>query len=203
MRVLFLGCHCDDIELGCGATIHKKKTWNTTCVVLSSTGLKNSYPDLSTHCRAAMLDIGVKDVRFFDFPPSFFPYHRQEIWETLNKINDEIKPDIVFTQEEDDHQDHTVLAQETRRNFRYSSVIRYTVMRSCMGFMPNLFVTLSNADMEAKIKALGHYSMYKNKNFFRPENVEAQLRASGVYLDEEFVEAFQVEKMLLKHDQNF
>lgn len=203
MRVLFIGCHCDDIELGCGATIHKKKNWEKTCVILSSTGLKNQHPNLHTLCRAAMLDLGVKDVRFFNFPPSFFPDHRQEIWEVLSKINDEIKPDVVFTQEEDDHQDHTVLAQETRRNFRYSSVIRYTVMRSCMGFIPNLFVPLSKIDLEAKIKALEHYNIYKNKNFFSSENVEAQLRASGIYLDEEFVEAFQVEKMLLKHDQNF
>jgi LmbE family N-acetylglucosaminyl deacetylase len=199
MKVLFLGCHCDDIELGCGATIHHfKKKWDIYCLVLSKKGLHNKFPKLYKNCQKAMKELGVKNLEFANFKTGYFYETRQKIWEKLNEINLRIKPDLVFSQEKDDHQDHKVLWDETKRNFRKSSLIQYTVMRSSIGFIPNLFFELNKKDFKAKTKSLKNYKMYTNsKNYFTKLNIEASLRNSGIYIESEFSESFKIKKLIL------
>ena len=201
MKILFIGCHCDDIELGCGGTLYQlSKKHEVKCLVLSSTG-RGQFPELHSDSTRALKLLGATNISFRQHMPSSFPEQRQSVWEALHYVQLEFEPDVVFTQEPDDHQDHVVLAEETIRNFRRSSIIQYTVMRSCMGFVPNFFVRLTREEVDAKIAALSHYSMYtKSKNYFRAENIEAQIRASGVYVEEEFVEAFKIVKMFSHHN---
>lgn len=206
MKVLFLGCHCDDIELGCGATIHHfRKKWDIHCLVLSKKGLHNKFPKLYKNCQKAMKELGVKNLEFANFETGYFQETRQQIWEKLNEIDLRIKPDLVFSQEKDDHQDHKVLWNETKRNFRKSSLIQYTVMRSSIGFVPNLFFELNKKDLKAKIKSLKNYKMYTNsKNYFTPLNTEASLRNSGIYIESEFSESFKIKKLIFNEkNSNF
>ena len=206
MKVLFLGCHCDDIELGCGATIHHfRKKWDIHCLVLSKKGLHNKFPKLYKNCQKAMKELGVKNLEFANFETGYFQETRQQIWEKLNEIDLRIKPDLVFSQEKDDHQDHKVLWNETKRNFRKISLIQYTVMRSSIGFVPNLFFELNKKDLKAKIKSLKNYKMYTNsKNYFTPLNTEASLRNSGIYIESEFSESFKIKKLIFNEkNSNF
>ena len=113
---LFLGAHCDDIEIGCGGTIQRlvaarpdvKIHW----VTLSSTPVREA----ETRRAAAMLLKGARqpDVRIASFANSFFPYSGAEIKAYFEGLKKDINPDVVFTHYRHDlHQDHRVVNELT------------------------------------------------------------------------------------------
>lgn len=202
MNVLFIGCHCDDIELGCGGTISKfRKKWKIHCHVLSDKDLIGR--DLRSTCRDSLKIVGVKNVSFSSFRPSFFNEERQEIWKTLNSLNEEIKPDVVFSNEDDEHQDHKTACEETLRNFRNSSIIHYKIPRSAISFSPNLFVELTKKDVDAKCSALVKYKKIYGKNYLSRKNLMSQLRFFGIYPEMDYCESFNAKRILSRKHSPF
>ena len=195
MNVLFLGCHCDDIELGCGGTISRfNKKWRIHCHVLSQTGLGGFK--MKGICRRAMKDIGVSSVSFSNFTPSCFQESRQEIWRTMNDLGDHFSPDIVFSNESDEHQDHKVAWEEVSRNFRKSSIIQYRIVRSSISFAPNAFVPLEKNNVRAKCRALRRYEAVYDKNYLKRQNIVSQLRSEGIYIEAKYCESFCAKKII-------
>ena len=197
-KVLFLGCHCDDIELGCGATIFKHQNdWAIRCVTLSENGLNNANYSLMTESRKALESLGVKELAYFNNPVNDFPSCRQKIWQILHNLDELITPDLVFTQEADNQQDHETLYKETLRNFRSASIVTYkSSIRNAPNHQYNYFETVSQEACDAKIKSLQYYPGYKNFLYFNPKNVEAIMRVNGIYAQTEFAEAFNAVKLI-------
>lgn len=202
MNVLFLGCHCDDIELGCGGTISKfRHKWNIHCHVLSDKDLVGR--DLKSTCCKSLKKIGVKNVSFSSFKPSHFHEKRQEIWSTLNSLDEEIKPEAVFSNENDEHQDHKILYEETLRNFRKSSIIQYTISRSSNSFNPNIFIELSKKDVKSKCSAVLEYRKLYNKNYLSKKSVVSQLIFFGIHQEMKYCESFNAKKIISRKHSNF
>jgi LmbE family N-acetylglucosaminyl deacetylase len=193
MKVLFLGSHCDDIELGCGATIHKHRNdWQITCAIFMVDGTHINYPKLSKHSEAALNMLGVKDVRHFDFPVNEHYNYRQSIWEELHSLDIELQPDLVITQEKDQHQDHCTLYSETLRNFYNSSIWCYrSSIKNCLIFNHNTYEVISFEDANNKLIALKKYFMYEDKIYFKTENLMAIMRHQGIYAGVELCESYR------------
>ncbi len=201
MRVLFLGSHCDDIEFGCGGTIHKRQNdWDITCVTLSVNSNVNQVvkSDITEYSQGAMRVLNVRNVIYGDFITNEFHQQRQKIWEFLKDIEKTIRPDVVFTQEEDDQQDHAVLWKETLRNFRKSSVISYkSSIRNAPNINHNYYETLDETNVKAKLSALTHYSpVYEDLIYFSKDNIESTMRVNGIYIEEEYAEAYNCVKFI-------
>ena len=194
-RVLFLGCHADDIELGCGGTIHKNKgVWDISCVTLSKSsfsplGENGEHPDIWMCQKEALSVLGV-DGTWLNHRTNFFYLERNEIYLSLVWARESIRPDIVFTQMADDHQDHEVLAKETMRVFQSHSVIQYHIPRSQRAFCSNYYQVLSEDDFKAKTKALDCYPMYKEKKYFCHDFIKAQMLSAGCYIGADLAECF-------------
>lgn len=199
-RVLFVGSHCDDIELGCGSTLHKHQNcWDIMCLVLNKDGPERKHPDLHNIALKSLSKCGVTNVKFFNFEERRFNEHRQQIWEALRTVYIQFKPDTVYTQSQDDHQDHVITNIECKRVFHNCSIIEYNIPRSNQSFVANYFEVISSNDVIAKIDALKHYREipeYGAKYYFEENVLNAQLRYHGVYVEEEFVEAFHVNKII-------
>lgn len=196
-KVLFLAAHCDDIELGCGATVHKysRQDWSCRALVLAW-GTKDGNC-LRDAARDALHSLGVCEVQFGDFVPTTFQCHRQRIWEALKEQDETYRPDVVFTTHPDEHQDHATLYAETLRNFRRASVFSYRPStRNCPDYTPSYYVMVSKENVDAKIASLRHYKIYRKKQYMDPRVVEAQMRIDGVYVEAEFAEAFVVRKLM-------
>jgi LmbE family N-acetylglucosaminyl deacetylase len=193
-RVLFLGCHNDDIEIGCGATIHKhQRDWEITCAVLSRHGPGGAYRDLWKNSTEALGSLGVQDIRFFDFPVRNFSLQRQQLWHELNQLNEELRPLLVFSQEYDSHQDHEALYAETMRIYWNATVVVYqSTLRNSLFFQPNIYEPVGRADVAAKLQLPKFYPMYKDKNYFDPKNIEARLRMTAMPVRVEFAEGFRL-----------
>ena len=106
---LFIGAHCDDIEIGCGGSVIQLAATNPNAhfhwVILSST------PDraLEAMKSAETLLAGVKNktIEIKTFEGSVFPYIGREIKTYFEELKSKINPDLIFTHYRHDlHQDH-------------------------------------------------------------------------------------------------
>ena len=99
LRVLCLGAHCDDIEIGCGGTVlaltEQLRNVSVDWVVLSST------PEREREARASadiFLDVAKeKSVVVKSFRDGFFPYVGGEIKEEFERLKGTCAPDLILT----------------------------------------------------------------------------------------------------------
>lgn len=195
-RILFLGAHPDDIELGCGALIAQLIGHvDLRCVSLSDNQNNPSLTNLvDEHYRSmSLLGVRKEQVILKDFETRNFPRDRQAILEFLYDLNREFRPDIVFTHTQSDiHQDHDVVRIEALRAFRGVSVLGYDVLRSSYGFFPQFLVEVAETDVQKKIDALAEYKTYSEKYYFDPEIIRSTSIRHGALAERPFAEGFDI-----------
>jgi LmbE family N-acetylglucosaminyl deacetylase len=193
-KVLFLGAHPDDIELGCGALLaHIASQAEVLCVTLSDNQKNPSLKDLVAEHRRSMAELGVGPERIVlgEFETRYFPRDRQQILEYLYDLNRQHQPEIVFVHTQSDiHQDHGVTTVEAMRAFRGTTVLGFDVLRSSYGFFPQFLVEVTAADAEKKVRALRQYSTYCDKYYFDPDVIRATLIRQGALAEVPFAEGF-------------
>lgn len=195
-RVLFLGAHPDDIELGCGALIaHIISQCEVMCVTLSD---NQKNPDLTNlpaeHYRSmSVLGVPEKNIVLGQFETRRFPECRQEILEYMIKLNKTFRPEIVFVHTKADiHQDHATVTEEGLRAFRGTTVLGYDVLRSSYGFFPNFLVEVSQQEAERKITALAEYKTYASRYYFDPSITRSTMIRHGALAERPYAEGFDI-----------
>jgi LmbE family N-acetylglucosaminyl deacetylase len=195
-RVLFIGAHPDDIELGCGALIaHIHSQAEVMCVTLSDNQKNPDLPNLPQEYRRSMAVLGVPEANALlgPFETRRFPEFRQEILEYLIHLNRSFQPEIVFVHTRADiHQDHAAITEEALRAFRGTTVLGYDVLRSSYGFFPNFLVEVEERDVEAKIAALAEYKTYAQRYYFDPGVTRATLIRHGALAERPYAEGFDI-----------
>ena len=195
-RVLFLGAHPDDIELGCGALLHHiVKETDVLCVTLSD---NQKNPDLkqvrNEHiCSMKILGVPEEKVVFGTFQTRVFPDARQEILEYFLKLRKEFQPDLIFTHSKQDvHQDHNTMTDEALRAFRGITVLGFDVVRSSYGFFPNFLAQVTEEDVNKKIEALAEYETYRDRYYFNNELTRSIMVRHGALAECPFAEGFDI-----------
>ncbi len=195
-RLLFVGAHPDDIEIGCGAFLASVSTAaEVLCVTLSENQEKPQHKNLVEEHYQSMSVLGVTAERAIvaGFETRNFPRDRQTILEYLYELNREHRPHIVFVHSRADiHQDHEVVTMEALRAFRGTTVLGFDVLRSSYGFFPNFLVEVPEEDVEKKFLALSKYVTYSDKYYFDREIVRATLVRHGALADRPFAEGFDI-----------
>ena len=203
-RVLFLGAHPDDIELGCGALIHHiAPISDLLCVTLSDNQKNPLLKNLVNETHRSMTILGVpKDrVVFGPFTTRVFPHERQEILEYLLQLRSDFKPDIIFVHSRQDvHQDHLTIAEEALRAYRGITVLGFDVVRSSHGFFPHFLVEVDEQDVDAKIRALSQYETYRDKYYFDCELTRSILVRHGALAELQFAEGFDILRIVGKFE---
>lgn len=192
-KILFIGCHPDDIELGCGGLIQKLPNDKIFAVILSKNNNKPEQKNLMSESTKSLKILGfkTKNIIFKDFKTREFSYNRQEICDYLWTIKKKIKPVCVFTTPNDLHQDHRVCNIETQRVFRDKSIFEYDLARSTIYDKSIMFVTLGKKEMMVKVKALEQFKTYKNKNYFDKDLILSQAKNAGIKQNIKFAEVFR------------
>ena len=195
-RILFVGAHPDDIELGAGALIHHiQPTCDIMCVTLSDNQknpqLKNVVQEM--HDSMKVLGVPANRVIVKNFPTREFPDNRQDILEYLLKIRREFNPEIVLVHSRADiHQDHNVATEEALRAYRGTTVLGFDVVRSSYGFFPHFLVEVDAVDVDKKIEALSKYQTYSDKYYFNADLLRATMIRHGALAERTFAEGFDI-----------
>lgn len=199
-KVLFIGAHPDDIELGCGALIANiSASTEVFCVTLSDNQKNPLLGGVVNEHYISMSILGVPSdhVIVGEFETRCFMHQRQEILEYLINLNKKLSPDIVFTHSKSDlHQDHGVVTGETLRAFRGTSVFGFDVIRSSQGFFPSFFVEVTEKDVETKINSLAAYKTYSGKYYFSVDLTRSILVRNGALCERPFAEGFDILRVI-------
>jgi len=195
-RVLFLGAHPDDIELGCGALLHHiARHTEVLCVTLSD---NQKNPDLQNVVNEHFESMGVlcvpkEKIILGPFATRVFPESRQEILEYFLKLRRDFRPDLIFVHSKQDvHQDHLTMTDEALRAFRGVTVLGFDVVRSSYGFFPHFLVEVSEEDVNKKIEALAKYVTYRDRYYFNSELTRSIMIRHGALAERPFAEGFDI-----------
>ncbi len=200
-RVLALGAHIDDIELGCGAFLSRLRREGVQVKVMAFSRAEASLgpgmaPDTLEHeFAAAMAVIGIDDVWVGRVPVRHFPQHRQDVLEELVAAARSYDPDLVITMNsQDSHQDHQVLHEESVRAFRGRSLIGYETPWNQQQNVTNLFVGVSEDDVERKVQMLAAYESQRilGRSYMDRSYVDSAARFRGFQARLDFAEAYEV-----------
>ena len=203
-KILCLGAHSDDIEIGCGGTLlrwlEERPELEISWVVLSSNRerKKEALKGAGLFLQGARKNKVVVE----SFRDGFFPYNGAEIKEYIEALKKRFSPDLVLTHyRHDRHQDHRVVSDLTWNTFRRELILEYEIPKYDGDFgQPNLFVPLSQAVCEKKIRyILEVFQTQRTKDWLTEDTLQAVLRLRGVecHAVQKWAEAFYCRKMIL------
>lgn len=203
-RVLFIGAHPDDIELGAGALLHRiASRSDVLCVTLSDNQKNPLLKSVVEEHYASMNILGVpkEKVVVGTFTTRNFPEARQDILEYMLKLRRDFQPEIIFVHSKQDvHQDHNVITDEALRAYRGITVLGYDVIRSSYGFFPHFLAEISEEDVKKKIEALSQYKTYADKYYFSAELLRAIMVRHGSLAECPFAEGFDILRIVGKFE---
>ena len=121
LRVLCVGAHCDDIEIGCGGTLRVLQARGQKpvidWVVLSGTDERRRETQRAMRMLVRPADRG--ELLFRDFPDGKFPGAYVEIKSFCESLKRRPDPDLILCHERDDrHQDHRIVNEMIWNTFR-------------------------------------------------------------------------------------
>ncbi|MEM8897691.1 MAG: PIG-L deacetylase family protein [Bacteroidota bacterium] len=202
LKILCLGAHCDDIEIGCGGTLLKimesYEIEQLKWVVFASNEKRKAEAEAGA---AAFLEnLPQSSVDVFSFRDAFLPYSAVEVKEKFEAIKKEIEPDVVFTHyRHDRHQDHRLLSDLAWNTFRNHMILEYEIPKydGDMG-IPNCFVPITQEQAEKKIQIiLDAYASQKVKHWLDRETLISLMRLRGMESVTRYAEAFHLRKVIL------
>ena len=201
-RVLCLGAHSDDVEIGCGGALQvlteKYPGVEIRWTVFSST------PERAAETRRAvemLLPRGTNvRVDILAFRESYFPYIGADIKDSVEAIKREFSPDVVFTHfGEDKHQDHRLVSEVTRNAYRDHLILEYEILKYDGDLAsPNVFVPLRLDQVEKKVQVLlDAFHSQRSRQWFTEDAFKAVLRLRGIESNAKsgYAEAFHCRKM--------
>jgi LmbE family N-acetylglucosaminyl deacetylase len=204
LKVLCLGAHSDDIEIGCGGTILRLREQYPQCefhwVVFSAIGVRDGEAR-----KAAEMFVGTARLHgplLKTFPDSFMPFVGADVKAVFEQLKKDVSPDLVFTHNRRDaHQDHRLLSELTWNTFRDHLILEYEIPKydGDMG-QPNVFVPLETEMAQHKVRFIMHaFESQRTKRWFEENTFLSLMRLRGMECNAPsgYAEAFYCRKLVL------
>jgi LmbE family N-acetylglucosaminyl deacetylase len=204
LQVLCLGCHSDDIEIGCGGSILRMAAQYSNCafhwVVFSAAGVRGAEAR-----RGAELFAGAalaQEPVLKTFPDAFMPAVGAEVKTFFEELSRTVSPDVIFSHNRNDaHQDHRLIAELTWNTFRNHMILEYEIPKydGDMG-RPNVFVPLEEDVYKRKARYIvDTFQSQSGKRWFQEDTFLALMRLRGMECNAPsgYAEAFYSRKMVL------
>jgi LmbE family N-acetylglucosaminyl deacetylase len=203
-KILCLGAHSDDIEIGCGGTILRLAEEYPEAqfywVVFSAEGQRAKEANKSAENFLSNITSRVIDIQAFR--DSYFPFVGAAIKDHFVTLKKEFDPDIVFTHfAKDAHQDHRLISELTWNAFRNNLILEYEIAKydADLG-IPNFYVQLNENILQRKISNICTiFRTQSNKNWFSEEAFRALMRIRGIESNSpsNYAEAFYCRKIIV------
>jgi LmbE family N-acetylglucosaminyl deacetylase len=204
LKILCLGAHSDDIEIGCGGTILRLLSEFNNAevywVVLGSSGQRSR--EAITSANNFLVNAKKKRIIVKDYKESFFPYIGGEIKAFFEGLKAETSPDVIFTHYHNDlHQDHRLISELTWNTYRDHLILEYEIVKydGDIG-NPNFFIHLDEETCRRKIEYIfKSFKSQMGKRWFTEDTFYSILRLRGIESNSpyKYAEAFSCKKAII------
>lgn len=185
LRILCIGAHSDDIEIGCGGTLlHLLSAYEDVevdWVVLGAKGKRKAEAVASAN--KFLATARKKNLHVNNFQDGYFPYIGGKIKNYFEQLKTRISPDMIFTHSRDDlHQDHRLVAELTWNTFRDHLILEYEIIKydGDIG-VPNFYVPLDAATCRKKIELImDSFQTQRGKDWFTADALLSVMRIRGI-----------------------
>jgi LmbE family N-acetylglucosaminyl deacetylase len=201
-RLLCLGAHSDDIEIGAGATVLRVVRENpdvevTWCVL---SGNETRQTEARSGAEHILGSSTTRSIVLKDFTDSYFPEQRQTIKQFFERSLKSTDPDLILTHARADaHQDHRIVNELTWNTFRSHQIWEYEIPKWDGDVMqPNLYVPVDPEDVTTKITVLREiFASQRSKHWFDEETFRGLMRIRGLESNTRYSEAFVARKFVV------
>ena len=204
-RILALGAHSDDIEIGCGGTLlrlaQENRDLHVHWVVFGGANERRAKEAKDSAARF-LKDVPSHDVIVGDFRDSYMPYDGTGVKDFFERHLKDVKPDLIFTHFRDDrHQDHRLISDLAWNTWRDHLILEYEILKydGDLG-RPNCYVPLPADVCDRKVALLMEgFATQRSRQWFTDDTFRAMLRIRGVECNapSRLAEAFHARKFVL------
>jgi LmbE family N-acetylglucosaminyl deacetylase len=206
MKVVSVGAHPDDIELGMGGTIakHTARGDETQVILVTRGGVSGDPRQREEEAHKGAKILGIKKLHILDYTVSKLNKPSIEFEKIIKKVVEEINPQRIYTHSPFDyHQVHTVVSNSVSNGAKdVNQILFYEYISSTTPyFIPNAYVDITNF-MDLKIKSTIQHKSQSERLYIKPNVIRslAKTRYIAAKLGTNphgLAEAFVVHKMIL------
>lgn len=203
-RFLFIGAHCDDIEIGCGGTVielfRRYPEAQVKWVVLSAVGARAKEARMAAKAFSGGRATG-DSLQLESFRESYFPSQLPQIKDSFETFKP-FQPDVIFAHCRDElHQDHRIVGELVWNTFRNHLIFEYEIPKYDGGLgSPSAFMPLAPRTIKRKLDLLmKHFPSQHARAWFTPETFSGLSRIRGIECNATsgYAEAFYCRKLVL------
>lgn len=204
LSILCLGCHSDDIEIGCGGVILRLTREFPDCsfywAVFSAAGQRKAEAEHGARLFAGTNRL--EHLQLNEFRDGFMPFAGTEIKDVFESMKGVVSPDIIFTHHRKDaHQDHRLVSELTWNTFRNHFILEYEIPKydGDLG-QPSVFVPLEEEVYRMKVQFLSEaFGSQRSKAWFEESTFLSLMRLRGMECNAPggYAEAFYCRKLVI------
>jgi LmbE family N-acetylglucosaminyl deacetylase len=201
-RILCLGAHSDDIEIGAAGTllrcVRENPNIEVTWCVLS--GNKPRQAEAHQGAERILGSSVTRSIVLQEFTDSYFPEQRKMIKQFFEQNLKSLDPDLILTHARADaHQDHRMVNELTWNTFRSHQIWEYEIPKWDGDItQPNLYVPIDPEDVTTKIAILRDvFASQRSKHWFDEETFRGLMRIRGLESNTRYAEAFVARKFVV------
>jgi LmbE family N-acetylglucosaminyl deacetylase len=201
LKILAVGAHPDDIEIGCAGTLKKyaQQGHDVYLYVLTAGSQGGNPKTRKKEQENAARFLGAKKVFWGNFSDTELQPNKKIITSVEEVIN-EINPDEVYVNYyEDSHQDHRALAQCVISATRYIKRVLFYEDYTSLNFNPDIFVDIKDV-LDEKIRVLKAHDSQVSRAYptglDMVESIRATANFRGFQGKVEYAEGFKAFRYL-------
>lgn len=202
LRLVCLGSHPDDIEIGCGGTLlNLARSHRLDATVVVATGSDERHDEA---VKAAPRFLGpTVDTRILGLQDGHLPTQWGSIKQAFEEIALSTNADIVFAPRRDDaHQDHRVIAEIAATVWRDALILRYEIPKwdGDLGRVTH-YVPLDPDVARRKVELLDEsFPSQAGRDWWGSETFLSLLRLRGMECRRAYAEGFVADKTVIVWD---
>ncbi len=203
LEVLCIGAHCDDIEIGCGATLLTLQQRYPDCRIhwLVLTSVSERRAEAAAAIEAFVKSSSRGKVHIGALRDGYLPADFAEVKREFESMRRDVDPDLVLTHHgADRHQDHSLASEVTWQTFRDHMIWEYEIPKYDGDLTtPNMYVPVATATAQQKLDIIMRsFPSQAGKPWFKAENLNAMMRLRGLECRAEsgLAEAFHCRKLV-------
>lgn len=200
-RVLCLGAHSDDVEIGAGATVLRirREVPDAEIRWVCFSGNEKRHDEARASANLFLGPSAATSLILHGFTDTLFPTQHVEIKRKFEELKP-FDPDLVLTHYRDDrHQDHRTISELTWNAFRSHQIWEYEIPKWDGDLIqPNLYVPVEPELLDAKINGLmTAFGSQRSKHWFDDETFRGLARLRGLESNARYAEAFVARKFVV------